>query len=734
MAYAFGHPKNVPAGATRNVPILCPEQAAVLVVDVQKYCSLPHTGCHKEVGRDEQNYFFSAVDRMVHYISKLLASARKGKCEVIYTYIESLTKDGRDASLDYKLSGPLFVAKGDSGAEILDAIAPDKQRDEILIPKTSCSVFQSTNIDYVLRNLGVRHLIVVGQLTNKCVESAVRDATDLGYLVTVVGEACAANSAEEHQHGLANMKGFARLASVETVCQELESDTCWVEPAPRTSASARVAEEKTNHSVAAPTTSAESFAAVRRNLMSSESLVAAMLNTLKGAGIKAVRFTLCDSSAQLQSKTMTLSCATPASLAKGIAFVGCTLGRPCCGDYIAPGAGLGPWNTLRLVPSFDSLCIVPYQPTVANVFGFLCDETAASSKGETAKCDGTTTGDGGNNGVNISPLCPRGCLQRAMDGLARKGFSVHVGVEIEIVLFQIQSGEPIDHRNYCSAITMDHPQVAGFLSEAEDALTRQNVLVELMHSESCNGQFEIVLKYKKCALSMADAILSARQTLHAVATKHDLRVSFVPKLTPTEAGSGMHVNISLHSASEQNKTSPGDYTLPVKTATDHFLAGVLQHLAGLVAVTTPTENSFKRIVPGYWCGAYICWGYDNKEATIRRVCDSDTGDRFEVKAVDSTCNPYLAFATIITAGLDGIERQLPLPAPVQCLPQDHPDAPARLPATLAAALDHLENDKVLVSALGERLGQAYIAVKREETKHFAKLSLEEEIATMGNLF
>ena len=219
MAYPYGHPSKVSPGCTRQIPCKASE-TAVLVIDVQEYCSRAGQGVFAGTSRSELPYFFDRVDQtMVPNIAILLKAARQACTEVIYTVIEALTFDGRDQSLDYKLRGPLFVPKGHSSAAVLQEIMPDA--DDIILPKTSCSVFCSTNIAYVLRNLGVRYLLVRGQLTNQCVESAVRDAADLGFLVTVVDDACAAKSAEEHASGLHNMKGFARVMSTKDLQAEL---------------------------------------------------------------------------------------------------------------------------------------------------------------------------------------------------------------------------------------------------------------------------------------------------------------------------------------------------------------------------------------------------------------------------------------------------------------------------------------------------------------------------------
>jgi len=145
-------------------------------------------------------------------------AARRAGIEVIYTVIESLTADGRDRSLDYKISG-FNVPKGSPDARILEELAP--LPDEILFPKTSSSVFISTNIDYVLRNLGTRYLIIAGCLTDQCVDSAVRDACDLGYLVTVPTDACVTLSPERHAWSLRNNQGYCRQRTTRELLDEI---------------------------------------------------------------------------------------------------------------------------------------------------------------------------------------------------------------------------------------------------------------------------------------------------------------------------------------------------------------------------------------------------------------------------------------------------------------------------------------------------------------------------------
>jgi ureidoacrylate peracid hydrolase len=207
---------------SRDVPIDA-AHAALLFIDVQNYCCRPDGGEYAGLSETDREarygYFFRTLrDTALPNMRKLQAACRQARIEVLYTVIEALTKDGRDQSLDYKISR-LFVPRGSWDALVLAAIAP--AGDEIVLPKTSSSVFISTNIDYVLRNLGVRSLIVSGVLTDQCVDSAVRDACDLGYLVTVPMDACATLTAERHEWSLRNNSGYCRQVSTQALVVEI---------------------------------------------------------------------------------------------------------------------------------------------------------------------------------------------------------------------------------------------------------------------------------------------------------------------------------------------------------------------------------------------------------------------------------------------------------------------------------------------------------------------------------
>mmetsp|Transcript_71505 Transcript_71505/g.149511 ORF Transcript_71505/g.149511 Transcript_71505/m.149511 type:complete len:244 (+) Transcript_71505:137-868(+) len=206
-----------------------PAEAALVIVDVQNYC------CHYAGGiwacsSEEEAYnkdpaFWDACRAAIGKMAKLIDVCRQKRIEVIYTVIESLTRDGRDRSLDYKISG-LFVPKGSVDAQVVDEIKPTE--DEMVLPKTSCSVFQSTILENVLRSMEIKQVMVVGGLTDQCVESAIRDGCDKGFLMTQVTDACYTYGEERQRSSVAQIKGFCRQCTTEQLIGELEG----LEPAP----------------------------------------------------------------------------------------------------------------------------------------------------------------------------------------------------------------------------------------------------------------------------------------------------------------------------------------------------------------------------------------------------------------------------------------------------------------------------------------------------------------------
>ena len=193
-----------------------PDRTALLVVDLQKG-EYNDEKCRAE---PEHAYLWNRIrDVVVPNGQRLIAACRQARVEVMYTVVESLTLDGRDRSLDYKISG-IFAAKGSWEAEVIDELRPDPN--DIIIPKTSSSLFNSTNFEYVLRNLRIEYLMVMGVVTDQCVETAVRDGCDRGFLMTVVDDACATSSEARHRESLVGIKGYCRVRSTAQIIAELD--------------------------------------------------------------------------------------------------------------------------------------------------------------------------------------------------------------------------------------------------------------------------------------------------------------------------------------------------------------------------------------------------------------------------------------------------------------------------------------------------------------------------------
>ena len=214
---------NISDITSREIPLVA-DQTALLFIDVQNFAVRLNGGEFGEISDEEiagkYGYYFDALmNTAIPNMQKLQAGFRQAEIEVMYTVIESLTADGRDRSLDYKITG-FNVPKGSSDGQVIDELAVGE--DEIILPKSSSSVFISTHIDYVLRNLGVRQLVICGLLTDQCVESAVRDACDLGYLVTLVTDACATYSQERHDNSLKTISGYCRQLTTVQLLLEIE--------------------------------------------------------------------------------------------------------------------------------------------------------------------------------------------------------------------------------------------------------------------------------------------------------------------------------------------------------------------------------------------------------------------------------------------------------------------------------------------------------------------------------
>jgi glutamine synthetase len=260
------------------------------------------------------------------------------------------------------------------------------------------------------------------------------------------------------------------------------------------------------------------------------------------------------------------------------------------------------------------------------------------------------------------------------------------------------------------------------VDELVSALEAQGIPLEQYYAELGHGQQEISTGHAP-ALQAADEQLLVRETIRGVASRQGLVASLAPKPWPDNAGNGCHVHFSLWEG-QHNRFYDRSRADGLSDAARAFIAGVLAHLPGLCALGAPSFNSYHRIVPHLWAGAFVCWGYDNREAPVRVASpfrgSEEASTNAELKACDASCNPYLALGGLIAAGLDGLERRLEPPEPVDVdpgsLPEDERLARgiARLPATQEEALEALLADELLLGALGGELAEAYLAVRRSE--------------------
>src|SRR5512133_1465358 len=269
-----------------------------------------------------------------------------------------------------------------------------------------------------------------------------------------------------------------------------------------------------------------------------------------------------------------------------------------------------------------------------------------------------------------------------------------------------------------------------YANELAAALEAQEIVLEQYYAELGHGQQEISIRHSP-ALQAADEQLLVRETIRGVAARHGLVASLAPKPWPDGAGNGCHIHFSLWDA-DGGRNCFHDASAPdgLSAEARSFIAGVLEHLPGLCGLTAPSFNSYRRIVPQYWVGAFVCWGHDNREAPVRvpslfRGFEEESTN-VELKAADASSNPYLAVGGLVAAGLDGLERALEPPSPVEVDPAtiDEAEREARgvvpLPATQHEALDALAADEVLTAALGPVLAESYLAVRRSEWETYSR--------------
>ncbi len=321
---------------------------------------------------------------------------------------------------------------------------------------------------------------------------------------------------------------------------------------------------------------------------------------------------------------------------------------------------------------------------------------------------------------------PRGVLKRVEARARAMGSVYNTGPELEFFLLRRSDGEniraiPHDVGGYFDFSAGDEAQRVR--SDIVVALEEMGLEVEASHHEVALGQHEIDFRYSN-ALTTADRAVTFKYVVKSIAARHDLVATFMPKPIFGINGSGMHTHQSLSSLDGHNLFYDAQDEFKLSAVAYKFLAGQLSHARAMSAILGPTVNSYKRLVPGYEAPVYVCWAQTNRSALIRiprYTPGNDQAVRIELRCPDPSCNPYLAFAAMLAAGLDGIEKGLTPPPNVNNLDVYHFSAEelqarniATLPGTLEEALQELAKDPLIRATLGEMLYSAYVRVKTDE--------------------
>jgi len=362
-------------------------------------------------------------------------------------------------------------------------------------------------------------------------------------------------------------------------------------------------------------------------------------------------------------------------------------------------------SDMYLMPDVSTYRVLPWRSAERRTARVICD--VYTPDGEPFKGD------------------PRHILKQAIAEAERRGYIYNTGPELEFFLFKRDNEpqlRPVPHDvgGYFDFSPRDLADTVR--QDITRALEAMEIEVETAHHEVATGQHEIDFRYAD-ALTSADNCMTFKYTVKAIAQQHDLYATFMPKPIFGINGSGMHTHQSLFDRAGNNLFYAPDDTYRLSPLAYHFMAGQLAHARALAAVVAPTVNSYKRLVPGYEAPAYICWGQINRSALIRIPRYSpgrESSTRLELRCPDPSCNPYLAFAAMLAAGLDGIDRRLEPPPPVEESAYELTEERLRelsiglLPGTLEEALDELAKDEVVRGALGEHAYQAFTRARREE--------------------
>ncbi len=359
-------------------------------------------------------------------------------------------------------------------------------------------------------------------------------------------------------------------------------------------------------------------------------------------------------------------------------------------------------SDMYLYPDLDTFAIFPWRPQQGKVARFICD--VHKPNGMPFECD------------------PRYILKKAVKEATDMGYAFNVGPECEFFLFHTDpEGNPTvettDRGGYFDLAPVDGGE--NCRRDICQTLEEMDFEIEASHHEVAQGQHEIDFKYDT-ALRAADNIITFKLVVKSIAQRHGLHATFMPKPIFGINGSGMHTNMSLMNADGSNAFYDKNASSGLSDLAYSFIAGILKHIKGVTALTNPTVNSYKRLVPGYEAPCYIAWSESNRSTLIRIPAARGDGTRVELRCPDPTCNPYLALAAMLRAGLSGIKENLTPPDSIDVsIFRLSPDQRMKmgiesLPGTLEAAVREMDSDPIARETLGDEMYKKYLCAKKAE--------------------
>ncbi len=432
------------------------------------------------------------------------------------------------------------------------------------------------------------------------------------------------------------------------------------------------------------------------------------------AGVQLVFFLYCDNGGVIRGKSIHVS-GLKERLNNGIGHPKAMQAMTDT-DRLLELEDLTPVGEIRLIPDPETFTILPYAPKRAVMMADMIR-------------------------LDRQPweVCARSFLKRMLDRAASRGLTINAAFEPEWTL-ATKEGDyyaPCDESMAYTSLGAIAPMKV--IDDVVAALEGQGVSVEQYYPEYGHGQQELSIRYAD-ALRAADNHVLYRETVRNVAWQHGFYASFAPKPFPDKPGNGCHLHFSAwDDKGERNLFFDGSDRFGLSQIGYQFIGGVLEHLPALVTMTCPSVNSYRRIGPKRWSSSVICYGPDNREAPVR-IASTFWGEEMastnlELKPSDSSANPYLSLGSLIAAGLDGVDRKL-YPSDDLMLEVDPATLTEQelekrgiqaLPTSLGAAIENLENDQLLLDALGPVLARSYLAIRRADDELFSSKDMDYEL-------